>query len=285
MTTKPGFRQRLSLYIRNAPVTRTPILRAMSLLRRLQWAPHGVYTLCYHHVPAEHGENFARQLAHFARNGTFVSADKAVELVRSGKARNGRYFVVSFDDGYDDMIDVALPALVSRRVPAMAFVVPAWLRRTRSAGPSGRQMSRTDLAAWRESGMDVGSHTQSHRKLAELADDEARYELSRSAEVLTELTGEAPRHFASPWGVPGRDFRPERDTRLAKAAGYRSFFTTQRGVATGPEQLWRMPRHVVEPYWPLHVIDALVGGFPMSQSLPSRSSRMETSTARSGQGG
>lgn len=85
-------------------------------------------------------------------------------------------------------------------------------------------------------------------------------ELSRSRDRLTAITGQEIVHFACPWGVAGHDFDPVRDTALARASGYRTFFTTRRGHASGPDDVLLMPRHVIEPHWPQFQLDALMGG-------------------------
>ena len=261
-TGLPNSLTRMAQALRDTPAARRVALTALSLVRHIARAPAGVYTLCYHHVPASHRSNFARQLDYLARHGTFVRADEALELIRSGGARSGRFFLLSFDDGYADLVDVALPLLAKRAIPAIAFVVSSWL--DSPPGPATARadgyLSRADLELWRRRGMDVGSHSHSHPLLINLSDDEVGDELRRSSAVLAEVLGQAPRHFACPWGVPERDFRPERAQRLAEAAGYVSFFTTTRGVATTPCDAWLMPRHVVEPDWRLRELDALIGG-------------------------
>ncbi len=137
-------------------------------------------------------------------------------------------------------------------------------------------MSRADLETWCSHGMDVGSHTVAHRRLMDLSEAELNDDLRRSADALAEITGQAPRHFAVPWGVPGCDFDPEPTARLAKAAGYVSLFSTTRGFATAASDAWLMPRHVVEPEWPLHELDVLMGALPFNSfSARTRHSRSE----------
>ena len=258
---------RMAQALRDKPAARRVALAALSLVRRIAHAPAGVYTLCYHHVADPHRHNFARQLDYLARHGTFVRADKALDLIRSGGARKGRFFLLSFDDGYADLVDVALPLLAERAIPAIAFVVSSWL--DAPPGPaSGRAdgyMSRADLELWRHRGMDVGSHSHSHRHLITLSDEEVGEELRSSSAALAEVTGQAPRHFACPWGIPERDFRPKSVQRLVEAEGYVSFFTTSRGVATTARDAWLMPRHVVEPDWRLRELDALIGASRLSR--------------------
>lgn len=243
---------------RDHPVVRAVLLRALARLRRLAHAPPGLYTLCYHRVPERHRAGFSAQIAYLQRHGRFVGADEAVTLLETGAATGGRHFLVTFDDGYADTVEVALPVLHAAGVPAILFLVSDWLDAP-PANPPGPYADRAMVAAWLAAGMAVGSHSCSHARIATLGDAAAEREIAGSREVLAAATGVPIRHFACPWGVAARDYRPGRDPDLARASGYATFFTTRRGVATGARDLPALPRHVLEPEWPLHEIDALLG--------------------------
>ncbi len=260
MTLPTAAAARMRSLLRDSPA-RGPLLWGLSFVRDLASAPAGVYTLCYHRIPVRDRANFARQLDHLGRAGTFVSADQAHDLIRSGGAAKGRFFLLTFDDGYADQIDVALPILVERSIPAIAFIVTAWLTEPPDSALSRADgyMTPADLVRWRASGMDVGSHTHAHRRLATLNQTSLRDELRLSSDALARILGERPRHFACPWGVPVRDFDPHDTPRLAREEGYVSLFTTTRGAASEAGDAWLMPRHVLEPEWPLYQLDALVG--------------------------
>lgn len=243
---------------RDHPVVRAVLLRALARLRRLAHAPPGLYALCYHRVPERHRAGFSAQIAYLQRHGRFVGADEAVTLLETGAATAGRHFLVTFDDGYADTVEVALPVLRAAGVPAILFLVSDWLDAP-PANPPGPYADRAMVAAWLAAGMAVGSHGCSHARIATLGDAAAEREIAGSREVLAAATGVPIRHFACPWGVAARDYLPSRDPDLARASGYATFFTTRRGVATGARDLPALPRHVLEPEWPLHEIDALLG--------------------------
>jgi peptidoglycan/xylan/chitin deacetylase (PgdA/CDA1 family) len=260
--TPPGIGKRLKFLARDTPGIRHAILSAKALVCKVANAPLGLHTLCYHHVAAEHQARFARQLDHFGRHGTFVGADRAIDLVRSGEAGRGRFFLLSFDDGYADTVDVALPVLTERQIPAIAFMVGAFLDKPPIDSSDRRSgfMSRVDLATWCAAGMAVGSHSHTHRRMIGLSDSEARWEFEASKAALAFAMHMPIRHFACPWGDPDHDFRPDHTPRLAAEAGFRSFFTTTRGAATAESDLLLMPRHVLEPAWGIYELDALIGG-------------------------
>ncbi|MFH6785815.1 MULTISPECIES: polysaccharide deacetylase family protein [Methylobacterium] len=243
---------------RDHPVVRALVLRALARVRRLAHAPPGLYSLCYHHVPERHRGGFAAQVAFLRQHGRFVGADEAVGLLRDRAACAQRHFLVTFDDGYADTVEVALPVLREAGVPAILFLVAGWLDAPPET-PPGPYADRALVAEWLSAGMEVGSHSLSHARIATLDDEGAAREIAASRTALESALGRPIRHFACPWGVMGRDYRPGRDPGLALAGGYATFFTTRRGVATGAADLAAMPRHVLEPEWPLHELNALMG--------------------------
>lgn len=252
----------LKSLILDRPAIRGAVLRAVSLVRSLDRAGPGLYTLLYHRIPAAHQDRFDAQLAFFRRFGRFVAADEAADAVRSGWTGRDRAFLVSFDDGYADSVDVALPVLRAHGIPAIQFLVSDWLDAPpASADRRDGYMTPRDVGVWAAAGMDVGSHSASHPRFSRLSEAEARSEFERSRDALGRLTGKPVRHFACPWGVAAADFSPDRDPGLARACGYETFYTTRRGRAVGPSDLFGMPRHVVEPDWALHEVHARVGGW------------------------
>jgi peptidoglycan/xylan/chitin deacetylase (PgdA/CDA1 family) len=247
--------------LRSQPALRAGALRAGALVRSLERARPGLYTLCYHHVAAASKSRFAAQIALLKQFGTFVDADTASARLLSGRAAEGVAFLLTFDDGYADNVDIALPVIRQHRIPAMLFLVSDWLdappgQHSRATG----YVTRADVGAWLDAGLSVGSHSATHRRFSGLSAAEAEAELRRSRAALSEIAGRPVEHFACPWGVATHDYAPARDPLLAREAGYRTFFTTRRGRALSEDDLLAMPRHVLEPEWDLYQLHTLLGG-------------------------
>src|SRR5438046_5299962 len=62
--------------------------------------------LYYHAVPCEHRKRFARQMDILARSTKPVEAG-----MKSPPPKGGHYAAVTFDDGYESVIENALPEL------------------------------------------------------------------------------------------------------------------------------------------------------------------------------
>jgi peptidoglycan/xylan/chitin deacetylase (PgdA/CDA1 family) len=91
--------------------------------------------LCYHNVRRERHtprggdpglhlgiERFAEQLRWLTRHYSIVPLTEMVARIRSGRSVRG-LVVLTFDDGYAEVLEVALPLLRDLRLPATVFVV------------------------------------------------------------------------------------------------------------------------------------------------------------------
>jgi peptidoglycan/xylan/chitin deacetylase (PgdA/CDA1 family) len=144
-----------------------------------------------------------------------------------GPARAGRQFLVTFDDGYRSVHDVALPLLAELRVPATVFLC-AGLLGGRSGWmpelPDEPLVTRAEAIALRAGGLDIGLHGMDHTVLAGLSPAELRRQIDLAADRLAAELGERPAAFAYPCGVHDRRARA-----AVAAAGMRVAFATYRG--------------------------------------------------------
>ena len=245
-------------FVRDEPALRAPVLWGMSRFRSLADAERGLYTLCYHSVPAAAQGSFAEQIRFLRRHGDVIDADAAAERCAAGWPSRDRAFLLTFDDGYADTVDVAMPVLRAEGAPAIVFLVSAWIDAPPAGAGLPAYMTRADVLAWCETGFQVGSHTHTHRRLSTLDEASVRAELADSRAALSALVGRPVDHFACPWGVAGADFDADRTPALAAECGYRTFFTTRRDRARSADDLLLMPRHVAEPQWKTYAFDALL---------------------------
>ena len=229
---------------------RGPVMWGRSLYRRPSRTEDWVVVAMYHRVPEKDRIGFVRQLDYMESLADFISPGQLVELLCRDEPLGGRYVCITFDDGESDAYRNAAPILAESEIPAAFFIVPDWVSADISDG-DGRRRHVT----WQEcrnlvgAGFTVGSHSMSHRRFSVLRADDARAEFERSKGTLENALGIECRHFACPWGQPALDYDPDRDPRLARAAGYYSFFTTIRGHGEKGTSPWAIPRVRLEPDW------------------------------------
>jgi len=212
------------------------LLLAVYLLWRGRWGyPIDSFprVLAYHKVTGfEFGGTwvppgrFVSHLDHLLDAGcTFIGEDLFLETL-SGK-RNGcaREILLTFDDGYQELMEKAIPALERRRIPAHIFVVSDYIGRENSwelalPGRRCRHLSGDEINDLAGRGFSFGSHTCTHRDLTRLDPNEARDEMVRSKQELEDVLEFPVRSLSYPFGR-----FDARISREASLAGYEAAFS------------------------------------------------------------
>ncbi len=166
------------------------------------------FILTYHRV-AEVAENslcvtprrFAEQMAWLKRHGLRgVGVGTLVDAMRAGSHRG--LVGITFDDGYDNLVEAALPALLRHEFTATVFIVSGLLGGTNKwdEGPVWPLMAADQVRELAAAGMEIGSHTVTHLRLAGAEADQLKAEVSDSRASLSDLIGAEIRGFAYPYG-------------------------------------------------------------------------------------
>jgi len=195
----------------------------------------------YHHVFDDECRGFERQLDFLGGFGDFISLDDAISLLEGGRKFDGRYFCMTFDDGFKNNLTNALPILLEKKAPAAFFLTTGYIgsdsQRDRDKLLAFFDDRRTlmeflnwdDCRALADAGMVIGSHTVSHARLAALDTSTVTGELEASKATIERELNRPCDHFCSPFGIPHQDYNVARDPGLVQAAGYKSMLTTERG--------------------------------------------------------
>lgn len=196
---------------------------------------------CLYVTPAA----FAAQMALLHRLGwRGVSMSDALPYLRG--ERHGHVAAITFDDGYRDNLEYALPVLREHGFSATCYVVNACIGKYNlwDAGRLGVRkpmMDAAELRAWRAGGMEVGAHTRSHPHLTQCDDAQLRDEIAGGRAELEDILGDAVPQFCYPFG--------DADARVAAAtreAGYLAAPTVRRGRARAGTDLFMLPRVAID---------------------------------------
>jgi peptidoglycan/xylan/chitin deacetylase (PgdA/CDA1 family) len=140
----------------------------------------------------------------------------------AGKRR--RRYLVTFDDAYRSVLDLAAPVLRRRGVPGVVFAPPGLAGRDAPPEAILDADGLRELAAY---GIDLGVHGFDHVPLAGLEPDELERQTSAARTALADATGVVARAFAYPNG----SFDDAARAAVA-AAGFEVGFSVDR--AEGP---------------------------------------------------
>jgi peptidoglycan/xylan/chitin deacetylase (PgdA/CDA1 family) len=254
------FKAYWSLPTRIRTVLKDSIIFVLSLGRSIDHTSDWIRFPYYHHVFNDERRGFECQLDYLRNNGDFLSLDRVIELLERKEPIKGRFFCITFDDGLRSCYDNAFPILAERKIPAAFFIVTEntaapsvvegrFCKREASSMPYFYEyLTWSECAEMLKAGMTIGSHTSSHVKLADLNANEVRRQLIESKKAIEEKLGTECKHFACPWGRPGKDFN-NRDVNIAKEVGYRSFLTTRRGKNQSGSSPFVLMRDHIHANW------------------------------------
>lgn len=169
--------------------------------------------LMYHRVSTFPGDGlslpaevFDAQMAYLHDHGFHtISLNHLYEYLTNGTALPGKPVVLTFDDGYEDNFANALPILLKYGMTATVFIIGEKIGKANDweqlpGRPTSQLMNAAQIRAWREAGMEVGSHSMSHPKLSKLSDEALAWEVSESKAVIESLLGEPVHSLCYPYG-------------------------------------------------------------------------------------
>jgi peptidoglycan/xylan/chitin deacetylase (PgdA/CDA1 family) len=153
---------------------------------------------------------------------------------------------LTFDDGNESDVEIALPRLVERGLKAEFFPL---------AGRLGQRgyLDRDALRALARAGMEIGSHGWEPRDWRRLDDRHARRELTDAPKLLGDLCGKPVQRYSLPFGAYDRQVL----ARL-KQAGATRVYTSDGGAASrdGWLQARTELRHDLDDAW----LDGVLAG-------------------------
>lgn len=116
---------------------------------------------------------------------------------------------ITFDDGYRDNMDFALPLLIERGIPCTYFVTTSNILHQSPFAhdvKSGQPLATNTVAQIREAsdaGIEIGCHTRNHVDFSRVYDPSiVRNEIIDAKHELEQMIGKQVRYFAFPFGMP-----------------------------------------------------------------------------------
>jgi peptidoglycan/xylan/chitin deacetylase (PgdA/CDA1 family) len=161
-------------------------------------------------------KRFAAQLAWLERLGLRgVSISTLLAAMRAGRASG--LVGITFDDGYVSVLENAVPELARRKFSATVFVISDRLSGSNEwdEGTPWPLLSAAQIGELAAAGIEIGSHSASHARLAGTDAGVLRDEVSGSRERLSRITDAEIRGFAYPYGSMDAAARS-----AVRAAGY-----------------------------------------------------------------
>ncbi len=228
--------------------------------QRVQQKQVPVIVLFYHRV-ADHAPNpwtisntrFRAQLRWIQQRFEIISLTTAQQRIASD-ANQQPAVCITFDDGYADNCDAAIPWLLENNVPFTYFVTSSNLLsgepfahdsdQNCPLAPNTPQQLR-DMAA---AGVEIGAHTRTHADLGTLAAESDLYdEIVGSKHDLEALLDTAVRYFAFPFGL--QENMTTAAFRVAFQAGFWGVCSAYGGYNMPGSDSFHLQRIHGDPTW------------------------------------
>ncbi|MGH7932967.1 MAG: polysaccharide deacetylase family protein [Candidatus Binataceae bacterium] len=201
---------------------------------------------------------FAEQMRYLKEEATVVRLDEIVRVGDGKSTSKPLTCVITFDDGYAGVYEVAYQILRQYGFAATVYVTTAAMGESEPGSsddfaglfPGDRTMTWRQVREMSEHGISIGSHLCHHKDMTTLDVREGMIELIRSKATIAGRVGMPCPHFAYPFGL----FNSE-NAEWVRNAGYETATTVVHATVKRRIDAMRIPRMCVAS---IHDIDDFV---------------------------
>jgi len=156
--------------------------------------------------------------------------------------KQGKVVGITFDDGFKNNLTHALPILQKFNFSATNYIISQNIGGINhwdinKGIPKNLLMNENEVKQWIDGGMEIGSHTQSHVRLAEIDIKSATKEINQSKLDLEKQFNCSIEHFCYPYGSYNNNI-----IDIVIKASYKTATTVDRGRANYKTHLLELPR-------------------------------------------
>lgn len=236
---------------------------ALYIMWRIRWGnPPGSFprVLAYHKITSFElggtwvppGRFVAQIDALLGAGFSFIDESAFLETVDGTRGGSPQEILLTFDDGYKELLEHAVPVLERRRIPALIFLVSDFVgcENEWELNWPGRRFQHIDWDEARDladRGFTFGSHTCTHRNLTRLDREDVRCELIDSKLMIEEQIGSPVHSLSYPFGLTNPSV-----SREAAKAGYRAAFSMYPSIPNRRVERYNLRREGV------YIVDALI---------------------------
>lgn len=201
----------------------------------------GARILTYHSVGNRDHEmnvtedNFREQMKWLVEHCEVCSLSEAATACKG--------VAITFDDGYRDNLENAMPILDELGIPATVFIVAGrvGMRLDHDSDPaSSTLMTWDEIREIESAGWVIGGHTLTHRKLSDCSPNEQKTEIEECTGMLKDNLGHSIESFAYPFGS-ALDYN-EVSKAIVRQCGYRFGLSNRYGAHVPEADPWAIRR-------------------------------------------
>ena len=176
--------------------------------------------------------DFEEQMAYLEANGYHtITPDELYDSITGDIDLPENPVLITFDDGYADNYTNAYPILKKYNFKATIFVVTSFL----DVYPN--YLTWDQVREMNQNGINIESHTVSHRSMTDISDEQLRAELVNSKKAIEDRLGHEIGFMAYPTGTYNLHI-----AQIVKEAGYKGAFTIKYGNVDEDSNVYALER-------------------------------------------
>jgi peptidoglycan/xylan/chitin deacetylase (PgdA/CDA1 family) len=181
--------------------------------------------------------NFKRQIESLLQKQEPITVRDIPAYIRGDKRLTKDAFVVTFDDGYQDILTVR-DFLESRGICPTIFMLSNTKEPNyKELGTVRPFLSPQQIVALEQVGWEIGSHSATHANFTDLSASEMEYEIKGSRIELEKIVGKTVTSFSYPKGVYDDEI-----LKATRDGGFSMGFTIDDEYIGPTTDLLRVPR-------------------------------------------
>jgi peptidoglycan/xylan/chitin deacetylase (PgdA/CDA1 family) len=186
---------------------------------------------------------FAQQMRFLREQGyRAVHLEEAWKLLAKDHW-DSRYVVLTFDDGYRDFLTTAYPIMAEVGYTAALFVPSGLIQDERAHFLQRECLTWGEIRELHANGIEIGSHSVTHRELKFLGTSELESEVADSKRTIEDKIGHSIGSFSYPFAFPESQVEFSRTLRdLLEKHGYQNGVTTILGSSSRDSDRFFLPR-------------------------------------------
>ena len=263
INTYAEFTRNYSLKNRAKLFARDLAIAAMSTTTNIDNSTNWIRIIYYHHVFDDELKDFERQLNYLNKFGDFISMDQVHEMVTGSEPIRGRYFSITFDDGFYNTYSNMMEITSRLKIPVIIYLPTDYIGSDPTEldynliyerfAPRNTKLLR--FLTWDQCRemlnhqISFGAHTTGHPLLSSLNNDKVEYELLESKKIIEKELGRPCPHFACPRGQPIRDFDPTITKEIAIKSNYQTVVSTHGGTTRQGDDPYLLNRRHLLAKW------------------------------------
>lgn len=187
-------------------------------------------------------EDFYEQMKFLHHNGYKIfTLDEIIEIIQNKRDIPEKAIAITFDDGYKDVLENAVPVLCKFNFKAAVFIATDYIEKKDRFGldywEKWKFLSWEEIEKMKDLDIEIGSHSVSHMCMSELPGEDVKKEVIGSKKILeNKITGNV-RFFSYPHGSFDGNLK-----NILKTSGYAAAFTSIEGVNSHETDLFKFKR-------------------------------------------